>query len=85
MVKQKYYNWMVIFNTLDIKYYRKATDIVRELGIPRPTIYWRLKNPDAPKQTHTHITIERCKLPIIKEKITVNHEYPQTVFDEVAV
>ncbi len=74
------YKFRVIFNALDIKYYRYARDIVREIGIPRPTIYWKLANPDAPKTKWTHLTIERCDLPIVKEKVEIKHSYPTTIY-----
>lgn len=81
------YKFLVIFNGIDIKYYKYATDIVKDIGIPRATIYWKLKNEDAHKQQWKHITIERCDLPIVKKetKVVENYTYAQTVFEELAV
>ena len=81
------YKFLVIINGIDIKYYKYATDIVKDFKIPRATIYWKLNNEDAYKQRHKHLTIERCDLPIVKNetKIIENYTYAQTVFEEVAV
>ena len=76
----KYYKFRVIYNGIDVEYFLFASDIVKKLGIPRPTIYWKLKQPDGYRLKWQHISIERCNLPVTQE---VEIKHPETVFDEV--
>jgi len=50
-------------------FYQKSEEVIKTYEIPKPTLFYLLKNPDKPRIKWGHLKIERCKIPVYDLKI----------------
>ncbi len=62
-IKIPLYKYKVTENGVS-DFFQKSEDIIKKYNIPKPTLFYLLKNPDKPRVKWGHLKFQRCKIPV---------------------